>query len=190
MFSVTRRDPGGARDSQYGGRTTTSSMIFLPFYVCFLSVHRRWSRTATDQIGGNNFRRPTLLRIANGVGGLGYKYEAKFSIYFCTSQKHFKLIFALRECGCTGVPVLERNKSMCCNNFHIVIFSGCHLTTAVVFSPYTIATMSGYSSAVKLEIEKFDGRINFGLWQIQVKDVLIQSGLHKALKEKISGCSL
>ena len=44
--------------------------------------------------------------------------------------------------------------------------------------------MSGYSSAVKLEIEKFDGRINFGLWQIQVKDVLIQSGLHKALKEK------
>ncbi|RYR65416.1 hypothetical protein Ahy_A03g011348 [Arachis hypogaea] len=47
--------------------------------------------------------------------------------------------------------------------------------------------MSGYSSAVKLEIEKFDGRINFGLWQIQVKDVLIQSGLHKALKEKISG---
>ncbi|RYR69649.1 hypothetical protein Ahy_A03g016205 [Arachis hypogaea] len=33
-----------------------------------------------------------------------------------------------------------------------------------------------YSSAVKLEIEKFDGRINFGLWQIQVKDVLIQSG--------------
>ncbi|RYR19346.1 hypothetical protein Ahy_B03g064105 [Arachis hypogaea] len=46
--------------------------------------------------------------------------------------------------------------------------------------------MLGYSSAVKLEIEKFDGRINFGLWQIQVKDVLIQSGLHKALKEKIS----
>ena len=50
--------------------------------------------------------------------------------------------------------------------------------------------MSGYSSAVKLEIEKFDGRINFGLWQVQVKDVLIQSGLHKALKEKISDCSL
>ncbi|QHO24915.1 Retrovirus-related Pol polyprotein [Arachis hypogaea] len=47
--------------------------------------------------------------------------------------------------------------------------------------------MSGYSSVVKLEIEKFDGRINFGLWQIQVKDVLIKSGLHKALKEKISG---
>ncbi|RYR23849.1 hypothetical protein Ahy_B02g057347 [Arachis hypogaea] len=46
--------------------------------------------------------------------------------------------------------------------------------------------MSGYSSVVKLEIEKFDRRINFGLWQIQVKDVLIQSGLHKALKEKIS----
>ncbi|RYQ84281.1 hypothetical protein Ahy_B10g103423 [Arachis hypogaea] len=52
---------------------------------------------------------------------------------------------------------------------------------------YTVVTVSGYSSAVKLEIEKFDGRINFGLWQIQVKDVLIQSGLHKALKKKISG---
>lgn len=23
---------------------------------------------------------------------------------------------------------------MCCNNFHIVLFSGCHLTTVVVFS--------------------------------------------------------
>ena len=33
-------------------------------------------------------------------------------------------------------------------------------------------------------MEKFDGKINFGLWQVQVKDVLIQSGLHKALKDK------
>ena len=31
-------------------------------------------------------------------------------------------------------------------------------------------------------MEKFDGNINFGLWQIQVKDLLIQSGLHKVLK--------
>ena len=38
------------------------------------------------------------------------------------------------------------------------------------------------SNLVKLEVEKFDRRINFGLWQVQVKDVLIQSGLHKALK--------
>ncbi|PHT95375.1 hypothetical protein T459_03257 [Capsicum annuum] len=36
----------------------------------------------------------------------------------------------------------------------------------------------------KFEIEKFDGRINFDLWQVQVKDVLIQSGLYKALKER------
>lgn len=28
----------------------------------------------------------------------------------------------------------------------------------------------------------FDGRINFGLWQVQVKNTLIQSGLHKVLK--------
>lgn len=37
-------------------------------------------------------------------------------------------------------------------------------------------------SGMKIDIEKFDGRMNFGLWQIQVKDVLIQSKLHKALK--------
>jgi len=36
-----------------------------------------------------------------------------------------------------------------------------------------------YSSAMKLDIEKFDGRINFGLWKVQVKDVRIQSELHK-----------
>ncbi|XP_027368470.1 putative B3 domain-containing protein At5g58280 [Abrus precatorius] len=40
--------------------------------------------------------------------------------------------------------------------------------------------------APKCNIEKFDGMINFGLWQKQVKDVLIQSGLHKAWKGKTS----
>ncbi|KAL9462621.1 hypothetical protein AB3S75_000591 [Citrus x aurantiifolia] len=51
--------------------------------------------------------------------------------------------------------------------------------------------MSGlkFSSLVKFEIEKFNGRINFGLWQVQVKDVFIQSGLHKALKGKPSPAS-
>jgi hypothetical protein len=43
-----------------------------------------------------------------------------------------------------------------------------------------------YSSAMKFDIEKFDGRINFGLWKVQVNDVLIQSGLHKALKGNTS----
>ena len=46
--------------------------------------------------------------------------------------------------------------------------------------------MSSFSSAVKIDLEKFDGRINFGLWKIQVKDVLIQLGLHKAFKGNIS----
>lgn len=32
---------------------------------------------------------------------------------------------------------------------------------------------------MKGEIEKFDGRINFCLWQIQVNDILIQSGYTK-----------
>ncbi|KAL5796053.1 hypothetical protein ACOSQ2_000873 [Xanthoceras sorbifolium] len=44
--------------------------------------------------------------------------------------------------------------------------------------------MSKFSSSLKFSVEKFDGKINFGLWQVQVKDVLIQSGLHKVLKEK------
>ncbi|KAL5860802.1 hypothetical protein ACOSQ3_002118 [Xanthoceras sorbifolium] len=43
--------------------------------------------------------------------------------------------------------------------------------------------MSKFSS-LKFDVEKFDGKINSGLWQVQVKDVLIQSGLHKVLKEK------
>lgn len=33
---------------------------------------------------------------------------------------------------------------------------------------------------MKIDIEKFDERINFGLWQIQAKVVMIQSKLHKA----------
>ena len=30
-------------------------------------------------------------------------------------------------------------------------------------------------SAIKFDVEKFDGRVNFGLWQVLVKDLLIQS---------------
>ena len=41
-------------------------------------------------------------------------------------------------------------------------------------------------SAMKFDVKKFDGRINFGLWQVQVKDLLIQYGLHKALKGKLT----
>ena len=37
---------------------------------------------------------------------------------------------------------------------------------------------------MKFDVGKFDGRINFGLWQVQVKDLLIKSGLHKVLKGK------
>ncbi|OVA16863.1 hypothetical protein BVC80_1231g7 [Macleaya cordata] len=41
------------------------------------------------------------------------------------------------------------------------------------------------SNSIKLDVEKFDGLINFGLWQIQVKKVLIQYGLIKAPKGRI-----
>ena len=39
-------------------------------------------------------------------------------------------------------------------------------------------------SMMKFDVEKFDGIINFSLWLVQVKDLLIQSRLHKALKGK------
>ena len=39
-------------------------------------------------------------------------------------------------------------------------------------------------SAMKFDVEEFDGIINFDLWQVQVKDLLIQFRLHKALKGK------
>ncbi|KAK7245918.1 hypothetical protein RIF29_40772 [Crotalaria pallida] len=58
---------------------------------------------------------------------------------------------------------------------------------AIAYNLCVMSSMSCFSSAVKFDIEKFDGRINFGMWQIQVKDVLIQSGLHKALTGKVSG---
>ncbi|KAM7466611.1 hypothetical protein LguiB_014173 [Lonicera macranthoides] len=37
-------------------------------------------------------------------------------------------------------------------------------------------------SAIKFDVEKFDGKlVNFGMWQCQMRDVLIQQELHKAL---------
>ena len=44
-------------------------------------------------------------------------------------------------------------------------------------------------STMKFDIEKFDGRINFGLWQLQVNDLLILFRLHKALKGKPTASS-
>ena len=43
-----------------------------------------------------------------------------------------------------------------------------------------------FSNHVRIEFEMFNRRINFGLWQIQVKDVLIQSGRHKESKGDIN----
>ena len=37
---------------------------------------------------------------------------------------------------------------------------------------------------MKFDVEKFDEIINFGLWKVQIKDLLIKSGLHKVLKGK------
>ena len=37
-------------------------------------------------------------------------------------------------------------------------------------------------SVIKFDVEKFDGKlINFSMWQCQMRDVLIQQDLHKAL---------
>ena len=43
-------------------------------------------------------------------------------------------------------------------------------------------TRSEEMQSLKFGIEKFNGRMNFGLWQIQVNDILIQSSLHKTLR--------
>lgn len=46
---------------------------------------------------------------------------------------------------------------------------------------------------VKFEIEKFNGNNDFGLWRLKMHALLVQNGLHKALKgkndlpEKLSG---
>ncbi|KAL5855315.1 hypothetical protein ACOSQ4_005117 [Xanthoceras sorbifolium] len=37
-------------------------------------------------------------------------------------------------------------------------------------------------STAKFEVVKFDRKINFTLWQVQMRAVLIQSGVQKALK--------
>ena len=36
-------------------------------------------------------------------------------------------------------------------------------------------------STMKLDIEKFDRIVNFGLWQVKVRAILIQTGVHKAI---------
>ncbi|MED6160758.1 hypothetical protein PIB30_054391 [Stylosanthes scabra] len=45
-----------------------------------------------------------------------------------------------------------------------------------------VVAMVSFSSAMKFDIEKFDGRMVFDLWQVQVNDVLIQSEIHKVRK--------
>ena len=47
-------------------------------------------------------------------------------------------------------------------------------------------------SLIKLDIEKFDRSVNFGLWQVKMKAILIQNGVHKALEgedKKLIGVS-
>ena len=36
-------------------------------------------------------------------------------------------------------------------------------------------------SKIKLDIEKFDRSVNFGLWQVKMKAILIQNGVQKAI---------
>ena len=36
-------------------------------------------------------------------------------------------------------------------------------------------------STMKLDIEKFDRSVNFGLWQVKMKAILIQNGVQKAI---------
>ena len=36
-------------------------------------------------------------------------------------------------------------------------------------------------STMKLDIEKFDRSVNFGLWKVKMKAILIQNGVQKAI---------
>lgn len=49
------------------------------------------------------------------------------------------------------------------------------VSTIYFYSKKSIKAMSKgrASNAIRFEVEKFDGKINFSLWQIQVNDVLI-----------------
>lgn len=40
------------------------------------------------------------------------------------------------------------------------------------------------SMVTKFDIEKFDGKISFSIWRIQIKTVITQNGLKKALEGK------
>ena len=42
------------------------------------------------------------------------------------------------------------------------------------------------SSTTKFEVEKFNGKGNFSLWQKKVKALLVQQSLHKTLQGKSS----
>jgi hypothetical protein len=46
-------------------------------------------------------------------------------------------------------------------------------------------TLSSLPSVVKFDVKKFEWRITFDLWKIQVKDILIQLGLYKALNQML-----
>ncbi|KAK8951459.1 hypothetical protein KSP39_PZI004612 [Platanthera zijinensis] len=54
------------------------------------------------------------------------------------------------------------------------------------FSRLPTSSTASKSMTTKFEISKYDGKIDFGLWQKRIKAVLVQQGLHKTLlgKEK------
>lgn len=50
--------------------------------------------------------------------------------------------------------------------------------------------MAAKTSNVEFKVEKFEGRNNFSLWQIKVKDMLVQYSLHNVLKGKSKKSSI
>jgi len=42
------------------------------------------------------------------------------------------------------------------------------------------------TSVMKFDVEKFDGKVNFSIWRVQMMVVLIQHGLKKAFGGKSS----
>jgi len=54
------------------------------------------------------------------------------------------------------------------------------------FKESEMSKVGASSMPTKFDVEKFNGKGNFGLWQKRVKALLVQQGLHKALQGKKS----
>jgi hypothetical protein len=58
-------------------------------------------------------------------------------------------------------------------------------TTSGIRAQVREIKLTANMASTKFEVEKFNGKNNFSLWQRRLKDLLIQQGVHKGLLEKV-----